>query len=143
MEDEGRVLLWRNDPVTRQFSFDERAVAAEDHSVWFRAKLHDPESVLLIAEDGGVPVAQVRLDRLDHELAEIHIAVAPESRGRGVATQAVQLAVRDAASLLGVTRILARVKPANEASLRLFERAGFSVRGTHPDVIEFERPLGP
>jgi RimJ/RimL family protein N-acetyltransferase len=55
--------------------------------------------------------------------------IAPWARGRGVGTRAVVLASRWAVRQLGVTRLEVLVEPANTASVRMTERAGFVREG--------------
>ena len=140
-DDEAQLLSWRNEPATRRFSFDTRLIDEDEHGRWFKAKLSDPTSVILIAEDDDVPVGQVRLDSVEQDRAEVSISVAPAVRGRGMATEALRLAILQAPELLGVRRLYARIKPENEASLRLFRAVGFEVIAEHADVIEFERAV--
>jgi RimJ/RimL family protein N-acetyltransferase len=109
--------------------------------MWFAKKLRDPSCVILVAEEDGVPLGEVRLDRLDLGVAEVHIAIAPEARGRGVARAALGLAVSGAHELLGATQLRAQVKPSNEPSLKLFRAAGFQEVSEDPDVIEFKRSI--
>jgi len=56
-------------------------------------------------------------------------AVAPWARGRGVGTRAVVLASRWAVRQLGLARLEVLVEPANTASVRMTERAGFVREG--------------
>jgi RimJ/RimL family protein N-acetyltransferase len=62
--------------------------------------------------------------------AEIGYWVAPEARNRGVGTRAVRLLSRWAIEELGLERIELLANPANEASLRLALRAGYTREGT-------------
>ena len=55
--------------------------------------------------------------------------VAPESRGRGIATRAVNLALRWAFGSLVVDRLALWTLPGNVASQRVAERAGFRYEG--------------
>jgi RimJ/RimL family protein N-acetyltransferase len=55
--------------------------------------------------------------------------VAPEARGRGVATRAVRLISRWAFDELGAERIELCVEPENTSSQRVAERAGFQREG--------------
>jgi RimJ/RimL family protein N-acetyltransferase len=62
--------------------------------------------------------------------AEIGYWVAPDARNRGVGTRAVRLLSRWAIEELGLERIELLANPANEASLRLALRAGYTREGT-------------
>jgi RimJ/RimL family protein N-acetyltransferase len=138
-DDEARLLAWRNDPIVRASAFNQNRVSVETHRLWFARKLSDPACAILIAEEDGQPVGEVRLDRVETDLAEVHIAVAPEARGRGIGGEILSLAARDAQRLLGVTCLRALVKRSNEASLRTFRSAGFLDAGDDADTVEFLR----
>jgi RimJ/RimL family protein N-acetyltransferase len=140
--DEALLLAWRNDPATRASSFQQDEVSPETHKLWFTRKMDDPACVILIAEEEGQAVGQVRLDRVQPDVAELHIAVAPEARGRGIARQILTLTALDAELLLGVTQLRARVKGTNEVSLRAFRAAGFREVGDDGDVIDLDRAAG-
>jgi RimJ/RimL family protein N-acetyltransferase len=139
LDDETRLLAWRNDPATRASAFNEAEVSPEAHKTWLARKLADPACAIVVAEEEGEPVAQVRFERIEPDLAEIDIAVAPQARGRGVGRRVLRLAVGDARRVLGVTRVRARVKPTNEASLKAFRAAGFAVTRAGGAAIELER----
>jgi RimJ/RimL family protein N-acetyltransferase len=126
MADADLLLEWRNDSATRAASFSSEEIPRQAHLRWLAGKLEDERCALLIVEVAGVPVGQVRLET-DGDTAEIHIALAPAARGRSVGRQALRLAVAEAPSLLGVSRVTANVKADNEPSLRAFEAAGFRI----------------
>ena len=130
------VLRWRNDPVTRRFSFQTDEVDEASHRAWFERRLADPHCRVLIAEAASVPVGQVRLD-LAGDRATVNIAVAPEARGAGHGAATLRGAV-DIARQLGIVRLDAEIKPANEASLRLFRAAGFEPASQETDRILME-----
>jgi RimJ/RimL family protein N-acetyltransferase len=64
-----------------------------------------------------------------HRRAEIGYWTAAEARGRGVATRAVRLMAHHAFETLPLERIDIAVEPANDASRRVAERAGFRPDG--------------
>lgn len=142
LSDEARLLEWRNEPTTRAASLTVGEVSPDDHHRWLTMKLNDPACALFIVLADSAPIGQVRLDRLDDELAEVSIGLAPEARGRGVGREALRLVAEDARSRLGVTTLSALVKPDNVASLRSFEAAGFSEFRRDEDVVELRRPTG-
>ena len=67
---------------------------------------------------------------------DIGYLVAPEARGRGVATRAVRLIARFGFEELGAKRIEITMEPANPASRRVAERAGFRREGLLRDYQE-------
>jgi RimJ/RimL family protein N-acetyltransferase len=62
------------------------------------------------------PVGVVRFDDRGGGEAEVHIIIAAEARGRGVATRALQAACEHASRELGYGSIVARIKEDNAAS---------------------------
>jgi RimJ/RimL family protein N-acetyltransferase len=135
-EDEGRLLLWRNDAAARAASFASHTIEPDEHHRWFVRKMNDASCVLLIVELDGQPVGQVRLDRVDADIAHVSIGLAQEARGRGVGRAALRLATAVAADRLAVTTVEAHVKPDNAASLLAFKAAEFElVRSDAESVV--------
>jgi [ribosomal protein S5]-alanine N-acetyltransferase len=62
--------------------------------------------------------------------AEIGYWMAPEARGRGIGARATRLLAVWAIRSLGLERLELLANPANEASQRVAERAGFTREGT-------------
>ena len=62
--------------------------------------------------------------------AEIGYWMAPEARGRGIGARATRMLAVWALTALGLERLELLANPANEASGRLAERAGFRREGT-------------
>jgi RimJ/RimL family protein N-acetyltransferase/spore coat polysaccharide biosynthesis predicted glycosyltransferase SpsG len=124
--DRDRLLAWRNDALTREASFRTAAVSEPDHDRWLAQSLARPDRRLMVAEQAGTPVAQLRLDRDPDpaRAAEVSITVAPECRGRGLGP-AVLAAADTAARDWGVEWLIARIKPSNVRSRRIFESAGY------------------
>src|SRR5438132_1782021 len=133
-DDEGLVLRLRNDRSTREGSFRTSVISAEEHHEWFTRKLADPDCALLIIEEDGRPLGQLRLDR-SGQLAEVSIGLDPAARGRGVGREALLLSVLEAPRLLGVSSIRALVKKGNAASLGAFKAAGFRVVADHREAF--------
>lgn len=125
MIDDGQKLFeWRNDPTVRLNSRSRGEIDRGSHDEWLARSLEDPDRLLLMIESDGMPVATCRWDRRSADAWEISITVAPEMRGRGVAASAVQ-AAESALAELPPIRLVAVVHRGNEASRRLFERAGY------------------
>ena len=60
---------------------------------------------------------------------EIGYALAPEARGRGIATRALGLVTRYALDELGLERVQLDIATDNEASMRVAERCGYRREG--------------
>ena len=125
-ERDSRLLWeWANDPAVRAASFSSEFIPWEHHQDWFGAKLADPNAVLYLATNPeNVLIGQVRY-QLDGPGAQLSVSLAPEFRGKGYSHTIIAMATEELFRTTNVTTIDAYVKPTNEASLRLFRRAGF------------------
>jgi len=121
------VWEWRNDPSARAASFSDAAIPYPEHEAWFATRLADPTTRILIAHaPDGAALGYVRF-RVEESTAEISIGMAAASRGRGWGRAAIARASADLFAQGTVRCIVAHVKPQNEASLRAFAGAGFTV----------------
>lgn len=121
--DSARLFTWRNDPHTRAMSRCTDPVSLPEHRAWLDEVRHDSRSRLLIAELDAQPVGVARLVPVGGS-HQVSITVAPEARGRKLAAPLLR-AVEEAARALGVVRLVAEIKPGNEASVRAFRAAGY------------------
>ena len=135
-EDEARLLRWRNELSTREVSLNRAEIAADEHHAWFLRRLNDPDCRLLIIEESGRPVGQVRFDRKRPGTAFISISLAEGERGGGLGREALRLAFGDAHHVLIVRELRARVRRENDASLHLFRALGFRTVCENDGVIE-------
>ncbi len=137
MDDLAAFLEIRNDKATAEFqswtvpypAAKLSAMIAHDvagepaEGRWFNYAIADPVSDTLI---GAVAVRMEWGGRS----AEIGYTLAPNSRGRGIATGAASWAVTHLFDVLGVKRVHAALHPDNFASMMLLERLGFVYEGT-------------
>jgi RimJ/RimL family protein N-acetyltransferase len=119
------LLALRNDPAARAASFHTSEIARDEHVAWLERKLADPGTRIYVAEVGGAPVGQARVDTVADRLGEISVALAAAARGAGIGHRLIAEASTRAAAELGLTRIDALIRPSNEASLRAFRAAGY------------------
>jgi RimJ/RimL family protein N-acetyltransferase len=87
--------------------------------------------LLIVAADDGRLLGSVGAQELNLEegRCELGYWMAREERGRGAGTRAVRLLARWIFESLQIERIQLCTEPANAASRRLAERAGFSFEG--------------
>ncbi|HEX2895640.1 MAG TPA: GNAT family N-acetyltransferase [Marmoricola sp.] len=140
-DDLDRMYEGATDPVTSYwlgripdpYSAEEAGRFLRDRSAGMAAgtdlhwMLADPDTDLLLGT--------ISLMHLAEGMAEIGYWSHPEARGRGVMTEAVQMACRHALIAqedggLGLHRLYAVVAVDNRASRRVLERAGFGLVGT-------------
>lgn len=140
--DEAMIYRWANDPVTRANSFVPVSFSFEQHQRWFRSRLEDPETVLFIGENGSGALGEVRFDRGEAEAeAEVSITVAPNHRG-GVGRIILAAAIEAFDQAFPGSALLARTKPSNVASQRIFLACGFRKIREGTDMVELRREGG-
>ncbi len=128
-EDFRLIWDWANDPVTRANSFESAAIPWEQHREWCESKVNNPRCSFWIAANKNLGrVGVVRFDRDDGE-ATISLSVDPQARGRGYGMEIIKRACDRLFQSSEVNLVRALIKPANKASIKAFERAGF-----HRDV---------
>jgi len=128
-EDEQVIFDWQSEPNSRRFFPQPTVPSREDHAAWFKQRLADGVNITLIVLVAGVAAGMVRLDHAcqtdDYDAMEISIIIATANRGAGVGSAALELAAKSG----GLCRLIAEVDPANTASVRAFEHAGFEHAG--------------
>jgi UDP-2,4-diacetamido-2,4,6-trideoxy-beta-L-altropyranose hydrolase len=116
---------WASDPDARTASFRSKPISWDEHAQWFRAKLGDSQSIFYTAANkSGQPIGAVRY-QIEGNRAVLSIALGARFRGSGRGQKLLGLATARLFEESEVDFIDAYVKPANEASLRLFAGAGF------------------
>jgi len=113
-------------------------VTRAEHEAWFAARLADADTSIWIAERERKPVGQVRLQRRGATL-EVSIYVDGAARGAGTATRMLDLARAEASKRWPGLGLVARIKPDNAASRRLFTRAGYGRMVVERDHIVLHR----
>lgn len=128
---EDAVGLWRlaNDPQTRRNSLSKDPIPFERHLEWLESKLSSAETAIWIVDVGGSVAASARYERTGPGAGEVHYAVAPAYRGKGLGAKTLTWTCRKACSELGLEELTGRVLVHNEPSLRAMVRAGFTVVG--------------
>ena len=125
LADAAAVWRWRNDPITRAFSYNSAPISYDDHLQWVATRLVDRCRHTFIAVDGaGTGMGFVRLD-VSGDTADISLALDPAVRGRGYGSALIQCACKFASDNLRLTEVVANVKRENRASIQCFHKAGF------------------
>jgi len=124
ISDSQDMLAWRNDPVTRQFSFSTEEVSLKEHQSWFKKAIFDPNKVIYIAEKKSAKIGMVRLDK-GEESAVISINLNPEFRGLGLSKSILFESIKEFRKT-NLLPIIAEIKHENVVSLKLFESCGFT-----------------
>jgi len=140
LDDSDLVLNWRNDPMVRKNSRDRSVVSAETHNSWFVDRIRKcvTEPIYIFSQDNH-EVGFTRLDLIDSETGkfEVSIAVRSEMRGKGYGSIILSMTVDAARQMTNAREITGNVRKDNYASIKLFERSGFSRATTSGDFVSF------
>ena len=96
------------------------------------------EPIFIFSQDNQ-EVGFTRLDLIDSETGkfEVSIAVGSEMRGKGYGSTILSMTVDAARQMTNVREITGNVRTDNYASIKLFERSGFSRATTSGDFVSF------
>ena len=136
----GMLFVWANDPVVRCNAFQTAHIPFETHQEWFRKVLEDNTIWQYILYHRQIPVGQIRLN-IEKGVGKIDYSIAPDMRGRGFGSNVLELIKEKAENeITGVTKLMGQVKHQNTASIKEFERCGYT-RTENEDYITFTLDL--
>ncbi|RDV16477.1 UDP-2,4-diacetamido-2,4,6-trideoxy-beta-L-altropyranose hydrolase [Pontibacter diazotrophicus] len=143
-QDMMQLFNWASDPEVRKNSFNQNPITLENHTRWFHTVMEDEQTVLYIAEANGKPVAHIRFN-ISAGKAMISYLIDADFRGQGLGLHLLQKGMQAlAAQRKDVEQIEGLVQRENIASVRSFEKAGFSYGQPdrqYPEAHRFILPL--
>ena len=133
-EDVDAVTAACQDPEIQRWTFVPRPYHREHAVEWIRlapAAAREGHMVTVLAFEDGRLAGSFSVLEIDHQrgYGEIGYWVAPDARGRGVATRATRLLHDWAAGTLGLTHLEILPHEDNAPSRRVAERAGYADTG--------------
>ncbi|WP_276496162.1 UDP-2,4-diacetamido-2,4,6-trideoxy-beta-L-altropyranose hydrolase [Pontibacter litorisediminis] len=135
-EDVLLVYDWNNDAEVRKRSFNPKPIPLASHQAWFKARLEDTGTPVYIAEVAGEPAGQIRFN-LSGGQATLGYLIARKYRGKGLGHVVLLKGVeRLRQECPEVTLVEGLVQHENIASVRAFEKAGFSYGAPAPEHPE-------
>ena len=142
MDDAEALHRWRNDDAVRAASFNGDPIPYGDHCRWLAGALESDRHIILIGSTTDArAVGLVRYTLADSD-AEISIVVDPEIQRRGVGGELIEAGEAYLRAIHPeLTRLRAAIKPGNQASLRLFTRAGFVLEVEEPERVLYVKEL--
>lgn len=130
IEDMDLLYRWANDPIVRHNSFNTDTIPYESHIAWFNKNMENPLVLQFILMDDQIPIGQIRLN-ISGADAEIGYSIAREFRGKGYGHLILRLLSDEIRKNHSeIKRLIAKVKPENQASNRLFEAEDYAIEYT-------------
>ena len=117
-----KILLdWRNDPTTKENSFNQDKISLETHRLWFNDSLLNPQRNIYILEDNLTSVGSIRSDNILHNQYLLSWSIAPNQRGKGYGNKILEIYLQDKTG-----KFIAEIKPENIASIKMVQKNGFA-----------------
>ncbi|OGJ87046.1 MAG: hypothetical protein A2268_15150 [Candidatus Raymondbacteria bacterium RifOxyA12_full_50_37] len=123
-EDMMVLFRWANDPDVRKNSFSTKEIGLAEHKNWFAGKLASFDSRILIGWQDNDPVGVVRFERSGKQ-AVVGINLDKQWRGKGLGGKLLEMGIVDVKTEKFVDKITAYIKSFNDASVKMFLKAGF------------------
>lgn len=122
------LYKWANDPIVRQNSFQTEEIPYDTHREWFDRMMENKNIIQYILMDGKEPVGQIRL-MIDGDVAEIGYSISSLHRQKGYGRLILQLILEEVNNKYPeIKKLIAKVKPTNIASKKLFESEGYEMK---------------
>lgn len=133
LEDETKILTWRNSPEVAAFMYRDDPISPAEHSRWFKSIINDTNSsVVRVLEHNSVASGLSSLSRIDlrHKSCEWGGYLAPDiDRGGGIGRAMLFLALQQAFEEFELNRVVVEVLVGNQTALKLYESIGFVREG--------------
>ena len=131
-KDYRKIFEWRNEPEVRRGMFITRRISWREHKGFWDNLLKNKNRFAFVIELAGQDLGAVRLDRAGG-VAEVDIFVSSKYQGRGIGTNAIK-EVEKKAKELNIDKLIAKVKPGNKPSIKMFENCGFKLKRLYYEV---------
>lgn len=129
LSDREHLFQWRNHPAVRQYSLQAQEIDWPSHCQWLEATLQNPLRVLLLGALNTEPVGVLRYDLSGDgggSDAWVSVYLVPQRMGQGLGVPLLRAGhAWLSAHHPQVRQLNAQIVPANQASLKVFEKAGY------------------
>lgn len=128
---------WTNDPVVRTNSFNSENISYNDHQKWFASMMADENIIQYILMADSTPVGQIRIT-IEGNTAEIGYSISERYRQKGYGQKILNLLQKEVErDFSHIDMLIAKVKPENIASNKLFKREDYEMK-----YIYFSKKIG-
>ena len=129
------VFAWRSDIVSRTMLFNSNIPSYEEHFQWFNSSLNNTDRKLYIGQIGSTKIGVCRFDHdTNSDVVEVSINMNPKCRGRGYGQRLLASSIQTFQKVYK-SEFLAKIKPENLASLKIFKSVGFQEISSKEDMI--------
>lgn len=133
LEDLDLVYRWVNDSENTEWLLIEPPISYESERMWIeRARSSPDRKVFIIIASGDKPIGTLSIEAINwrHLSAQVGISIfEPDYRGKGLGTEAMNLALKYAFEVLRLHRVQLYVFENNERAIRSYKKCGFQTEG--------------
>jgi L-amino acid N-acyltransferase YncA len=122
--DEKQILTIRNDPKNYRWFFNDFPITAEEHSKWFKKRLHHANFFTLVAEVDNCVIGIAYLSEFDGATPKISISIKSDFQANGIGSKLLKELVLRSTSV-GLDSVFADIRCSNVSSIRFFSRNNF------------------
>ena len=116
-----KVLLeWRNEKITRKYSFESKVISNIDHDKYLTAATKNSSRSIFILEYNGLPIGTLKEDKIQNNVFEISYTISPKYRGMKFGQAMMRLYLLDRKGMF-----LCKVKDENIPSIMMLKKLGF------------------
>ncbi|PKH50415.1 hypothetical protein CXF68_06770 [Tenacibaculum sp. Bg11-29] len=135
-DDADDYFKWLNDSEVRNQSYNSNKVNFEDHVKWFKSKIKDSKTLLLIFQNSEKQnIGQIRIQKTEEREALIGLSIDKKHRGNNYASKALKIASEYFLGLNPNFIINAFIKIENTKSEKAFKNSGFELE----NIVEYEK----
>lgn len=139
-DDAETLFRWRNDPDTRENSFQTEPIPYEGHVAWLDKTLRDSAQEIYILCEGDTPIGQVRLS-METGIATVSYSIDVAYRAQGYGKAILQLAENLCVERGKSCVLRGYVKKKNVASQMIFEALGYTCEASlEQDCLLYVKP---
>jgi len=121
------VFKLSNNSEVRNNSFHQKEILLEEHKIWFKNTINNPDIYFLIVEVAKRFAGQIRYNIEQNECV-VGISVSSEFRGISLGEKALKESAKKFKQRFpNINKISAYIKNDNIASIKIFEKAGYKM----------------
>lgn len=139
--DLNKTFEWASNDEVRKFSFNTDAIKFEQHKKWFTNKMRDENCFYYLGSFNNESFGSIRFDVVGNK-AKISYLVDPQYQNKGFGTillkNGLNLFVKQN---LNVSSVWGEVLNKNIASIKVFQKLGYSIDVDSTDFVRFKKAI--
>lgn len=138
IEDINVIFKWRNDNLSRRFSFNTKPINKKDHSEWFKSCLNSKNNYYYICYFRKKKIAFVKYELNKKNRYFVSINLNPSFRNKGLAAK-VLIDTQLQKEIKKIDIVFAKIKKNNLRSLSSFKNAGYVIYRKYANYYLFRK----